>query len=196
MLPQTEAILVPPKKNALGQLFQSAFTMPELLKGGKIPSIDGLRAIAILWVIGGHIKHSLNNSSATFNALDIVFGVGQLGVKFFFVISGFLITTLLIKEKLRTSTIDLKKFYIRRFLRIFPVYYLYLAVILVLNFSCGMGISGTTFILAVLYLTNFNMSSYNWSLMHSWSLSVEEQYYLLWPTIFKLNATLATRLAI
>ncbi|HMC86217.1 MAG TPA: acyltransferase family protein, partial [Chitinophagaceae bacterium] len=120
----------------------------------------------------------------------------QLGVKLFFVISGFLITTLLIKEKIKTNTINLKKFYIRRFLRIFPVFYLFLIVIIVLNFVLHLAIPWYIFLTAALYLTNFFIYQTHWTMVHFWSLSVEEQYYLVWPALFKKNHNLALIIAV
>src|SRR2546421_12834986 len=83
------------------------------------PSLDGLRAISILAVIWYHVPE-----------LRPIWATGFLGVHLFFVISGFLITTLLLREKAATGSISLKKFYIRRTLRIFPAYYLTLGLFL------------------------------------------------------------------
>ncbi len=184
------------KATTITKLFNKDFETPACLSVNNIPSLDGLRAISILWVIGGHTKFSQNISTAGYQFLSLVFGGGQAGVKLFFVISGFLITTLLIKEKIKTQTINLTKFYIRRFLRIFPVFYLYLLVVFILNHYLHMGVENQFFIIAALYLTNFFMSSVSWPVMHSWSLAVEEQYYLLWPSIFKKNTKIATIVAI
>ena len=92
-------------------------------KPGRIPSLDGLRAISILLVIAAHFLHTVGISDLN---------VGALGVRVFFVISGFLISGLLISEIDKTSTIRLAKFYYRRTLRIFPPYYFFLGVMLLL----------------------------------------------------------------
>src|SRR5215831_19037330 len=84
-------------------------------------SLDGLRALAILGVIWHHSASALPGWPITAR--------GFLGVDLFFVISGFLIVTLLLRERRRTATISLRKFYVRRFLRIFPPYYGLLALV-------------------------------------------------------------------
>ena len=114
---------------------------------------------------------------------------GSLGVIIFFVLSGFLITTLCIKEKVITKDISLKNFYIRRLLRIFPVAYLFIIVIIILNYVFNLKISYINIIGTALYLMNF--SSYfrkyhhTYFTGHFWSLSVEEQFYLFFPFILK-----------
>ena len=107
-----------------------------------------------------------------------------MGVRIFFVISGFLITSLLLKEQHKTGGISLRKFYIRRALRIFPVFYLYLVVMLLVNQIMHLEINPWCFA-GALYLSNFSFFPTSWFTAHSWSLSVEEQYYLLWPVILR-----------
>lgn len=109
---------------------------------------------------------------------------GSLGVRIFFVISGFLITYLLIIEKQKKGKIDLFKFYIRRSLRIFPVFYFYLLVLFILKISGVLVIDGFSIVGALLYLENFKIAPFNWMTGHSWSLAVEEQFYLIWPGLF------------
>src|ERR1700733_6805159 len=92
----------------------------------RIPSLDGLRAISITLVILSHLvkwKHV---------SLEVLGNYGALGVHAFFVLSGFLITNLLLQECERTSTIRLGNFYVRRAYRIFPAAFLFLAVVVVL----------------------------------------------------------------
>ena len=111
--------------------------------------------------------------------------LGNYGVRIFFLISGFLITTLLLKEYDRTGHISLKNFYIRRSLRIFPAFYLYVATIVVLS-SLGMVVLYQGDLLHTLtYTMNYHMKR-SWYLNHIWSLSVEEQFYLLWPAVVLL----------
>ena len=148
---------------------------------GRIPSLDGLRAISILLVVVGHAI-----SPKAFPTLFTMFGhLGNYGVRIFFLISGFLITTLLLKEHDRTGHISLKNFYIRRSLRIFPAFYLYVATIVVLS-SLGMVVLYQGDLLHTLtYTMNYHMKR-SWYLNHIWSLSVEEQFYLLWPAVVLL----------
>ncbi len=108
---------------------------------------------------------------------------GFLGVDFFFVLSGFLITTLLLREEDRTGFISLSGFYIRRSLRILPVYFLVITLIALYY----IGLKSETQYLEhlpfyYLFLSNF-LTSHIPTLGPTWSLSVEEQYYLLWPLL-------------
>ena len=132
----------------------------------------------------------LNLTSVFF--YHIVFN-GELGVLIFFVLSGFLITTLCIKEKVITNNISLKNFYIRRALRIFPVAYLFILVLIVLNIVYKLHINYINILGAALYLMNFSsyFRKYNFAFQtaHYWSLSVEEQFYLIVPFILKKNFT-------
>src|SRR6267154_4420619 len=92
----------------------------------RLPSLDGLRAVAVLLVCAGHLagtRHFIS-SGAMAHAGD----VGNLGVRIFFVISGFLITHLLLVERGRAGSISLKAFYMRRALRILPAFYVFVGV--------------------------------------------------------------------
>lgn len=108
---------------------------------------------------------------------------GDLGVRIFFVISGFLITTLLLKELDGTGDISLRRFYFRRTLRIFPPFYFYLAVMLLIS---AFGLGRLTFrnaLPALTYTSNYwsAFDSAGFATSHTWSLSTEEQFYLVWP---------------
>ena len=121
---------------------------------------------------------------------------GSLGVQTFFVISGFLITHLLLKEFNASGTIDLKRFYFRRALRIFPPLYTYLAVGSAL--TCAGFFSGSfrAFIVAGTYASNY-LGGGSELLEHTWSLSLEEQFYLLWPAaLVYLGVRKNTRVAV
>src|ERR1700722_6799319 len=141
----------------------------------RIPSLDGLRAISITLVILSHLvkwKHV---------SLDVLGSYGTLGVNVFFVLSGFLITKLLLREYERTSTINLREFYIRRAFRIFPAAFVFLAVVIILYWH---QMTWYHVAAAVFYLANMDLSR-PWIFGHLWSLSVEEQFYLLWPFAVK-----------
>jgi peptidoglycan/LPS O-acetylase OafA/YrhL len=143
----------------------------------RIPSLDGLRTISVLCVVASHFLYT--------QGLDDRFNLGILGVKFFFVISGFLITGLLLKEFEKTSTVSLSKFYFRRTLRIFPPYYFYLFVIFLASFFGILNIRNESFLAPLTYTSNYiNVDS--WYLLHTWSLSVEEQFYLIYPFVLLL----------
>lgn len=140
-----------------------------------MPSLDGLRAISITLVVLSHLvkwKHV---------SLQVLGDYGALGVHVFFVLSGYLITNLLLREYRRSSTIDLRAFYIRRAFRIFPAAFAFLAVVTVLYWQQMRWYHVAT---AVLYAANMDISR-PWIFGHLWSLSIEEQFYLLWPFALK-----------
>jgi peptidoglycan/LPS O-acetylase OafA/YrhL len=143
-------------------------------------SLDGVRALAILSVILHHTTTGIKELPVT--------QTGFLGVDMFFVLSGFLICTLLLREQKRTGTIGLKGFYIRRSLRIFPAYYaLLIALTLLYTFvSKGTALSQNFFASLPYNLTYTS----NWIVMDGmirvlWSLATEEQFYLIWPAVQK-----------
>jgi peptidoglycan/LPS O-acetylase OafA/YrhL len=109
----------------------------------------------------------------------------EVGVTVFFVISGFLITYLLLVEKEKNGHISLKEFYIRRAFRILPVYFLYILATMVWSHFENLEISKNNLLHALTFTVNFD-GSRNWFLGHLWSLSVEEQFYLLWPVTLLL----------
>jgi peptidoglycan/LPS O-acetylase OafA/YrhL len=149
---------------------------------GRIPSLDGLRAVSILLVLYGHAV-----GTAGFPVTKRSFGLAEAGVRIFFIISGFLITLLLLKELDSTGRISLKGFYRRRILRIFPAFYAYWTVILVLVLAGSLAIPPRDFVYAATYTINYVIER-PWHLGHLWSLAVEEQFYALWPlTIFLLG---------
>ncbi|SHM51719.1 acyltransferase family protein [Mucilaginibacter sp. OK098] len=149
--------------------------IPQVFQAKYLSGLDGLRAISITFVV---LAHSLLGK-----AWDNYFP-GSIGVDIFFVISGFLITTLLLKEKIRNGKVSLKKFYVRRILRIFPVAYLYLFCLLILTYIFHLDTTLRMFLIAGLYLRNFPIQQGgNWQTAHFWSLAVEEQFYLLFPFI-------------
>ncbi len=158
------------------------------MSSSRIPSLDGLRALSISFVLLGHfaigagfpIDHSWWTDA-----------YAHYGVRIFFVISGFLITTLLIQEREKTGTISLKQFYIRRAYRILPAAYFYMVVVTIVFYS---SLPFKYLVTAYAYLTSYAVNS-PWILRHLWSLSVEEQFYLVWPVLMVLSLFLAPRLA-
>jgi peptidoglycan/LPS O-acetylase OafA/YrhL len=142
-------------------------------------SLDGLRAISILGVLWHH------SSGQTVLNWDIA-GRGFLGVDLFFIISGFLIVTLLLRERRRTGDLSLRRFYVRRFLRIFPAYYGTLAligIVVLVRHSSGTVALRHDLPYAIFYVSNLvPMVSL---LAITWSLSTEEQFYLIVPALEK-----------
>ena len=158
---------------------------------GRIPTLDGLRAVAIGFVLISHTARFGHSTTARIIEL-----FGELGVRVFFVLSGFLITTLLIREHGKTGRIDLRAFFVRRVFRIFPAFFTFLAVMGVLAVTDVLPIPGRDFVFAATYTMNF-VTPDPWYLGHAWSLAVEEQFYLLWPvTVVVVGIARAERVAI
>jgi peptidoglycan/LPS O-acetylase OafA/YrhL len=157
----------------------------------RIRSLDGLRALAIGLVIFSHVATVQGSPipDSFFSRIDL----GNLGVRVFFVISGFLITMLLVREKEQTGTIGLRNFYLRRTLRIFPPYYVFLGVCLAATAIGWIAMSPGDFLHSVLYISNYRwLSADTWlsyPLGHTWSLAIEEQFYLIWPAALVLLGT-------
>ena len=163
------------------------------MKSLKYPSINGLRGLSILFVICHHlqIQHGLFSHSSSLNWLNPFLEFiedGHLGVNIFFVISGFLITSLLLQEEVETTTISLKKFYIRRSLRILPAYFFLLFIYFILCSFNIIGISHSSWLTSLTFTKYFNWWL-DWFTSHLWSLSMEEQFYLLWPLVFMMGQT-------
>jgi peptidoglycan/LPS O-acetylase OafA/YrhL len=164
--------------------------IPQFLQGNYFTELAGLRGIAIILVLLYHL--GINHFLRRYNCWIL----GRLGVDIFFVLSGFLITTILLKEKVRTQHISLRKFYIRRALRIMPVAYLYLIVIIIINYIFHLNIGYKSFISGFLYLKNLPISGINDTFTeHFWSLSVEEQFYLFFPLLLVITINKTTLIA-
>ncbi len=148
----------------------------------RIPSLDGLRALSIGLVI---LSHLLGTRGFPFGprALGTLGDFGYLGVKVFFVISGYLITTLLIKEHDRTSTISLIGFYQRRAWRIFPAFYAFVGAMCLAWALGSLELKTNDVLCAMTYTMNYHYDR-SWELGHIWSLSIEEQFYFVWPFLF------------
>ncbi|WP_158544287.1 acyltransferase family protein [Pedobacter miscanthi] len=162
------------------------FATPDFLDKSYYPSLDGWRALAIIIVILGHAKLTFETTSDTYKFADKVI-YANLGVRIFFVLSGFLISSLLIKEFIKTGKINIKFFFIKRILRIFPVLYLYLFVIFILNIVLDLNLNYQHLIGPLLYVNNFSFFNGTWLTGHTWSLAVEEQFYLIWPFLFSFT---------
>lgn len=167
--------------------------------GVYFPGLNGLRFFAAMLVVFGHVEllkeyHGYSNIQSNL----AVYELGRMGVTFFFVLSGFLISYLLFAEKKTAGTISVRKFYIRRVLRIWPLYFLLvLLAFFVLPRIAFFNIPGLsadlpvyfryTFPLFVLFLPQLALSLYP-PVPYAeplWSIGVEEQFYLLWPVLVK-----------
>ena len=139
-----------------------------------IPVLDGLRGVAVLLVLWSHLEAV--TAHTPLRVVDYVLQPGYLGVDIFFVLSGFLITRILLSNRARQRPV--KNFLIRRFLRIFPIYYLTVLVV-------GLIHPGRYVWWCAVYLSNFYLpfNPKPVPLGHTWSLAVEEHFYLIWPWV-------------
>ena len=147
----------------------------------RLPCLDGLRCLSVLLVLISH-SEDVSHFPAALAAITKWFPPGTTGVQAFFVLSGFLITYLLLREKQKHGDVSLKLFYIRRALRILPAYVAFLIVIGIIAAFAPLEISGSSWFALIAYLVNF--MEVPKIADHVWSLSVEEQFYLLWPFLF------------
>jgi peptidoglycan/LPS O-acetylase OafA/YrhL len=151
----------------------------------RFPVLDGVRAIAILLVFTAHPAYE-----HFWPALH-----GPNGVTIFFVLSGFLITTLALREEARDGWLDLKGFYIRRICRIYPLYVVVLALYCVLILGLGMESARKTLFLDELPYYALGLPEHG-LFVHgviapfdgAWSLGIEEKFYLLWPVLLVATA--------
>lgn len=153
----------------------------------RFSGLDGLRALSVIAVVWQHTSGSIGPPFLQ---------KGYLGVDFFFAISGFLITSLLLRERDGVGEISLRKFYARRALRIFPLYYLtllaYIALIAATRMHGPAGPEGVEFFhhlpaFATYTFNWFSISGHQETFDFAWSLATEEQFYLLWPPLLVLT---------
>lgn len=152
----------------------------------RIASLDGLRAVSIVLVLFGHLAGT--RYFPVPYGLARLFDFGDLGVRVFFVISGFLITGLLLREVESTGRIDPLRFYFRRTFRIFPPYYAFLLAVAVMSVMGLLSLAPGDLFHALTYTSNYHPAR-SWNVGHTWSLGVEEQFYLLWPAVLILAGT-------
>ncbi|MFS8103246.1 acyltransferase [Lentzea alba] len=148
----------------------SSLTHADYLALRRFPALDGLRAIAAVMVVVFH-----------YGGPDWL--QGWAGVQMFFVLSGFLITTLMLREEHRTGRISLKEFYLRRGFRILPVYLVVLFVTVVASVVAGTFVSNGIGPALKYFLTFTNEFADRSPYDQSWSLGIEQKFYLVWPLV-------------
>ncbi len=156
----------------------SARPIPE----SRLPSIDGWRAVSIGLVVASHVSFTRGCPPGVAGVVSGLFD-GALGVRLFFAISGFLITWLLLGEARTTGGVSLSGFWLRRMARIFPVYFAFLLVVLLLQLAGRCSEAGSSWLGSLTFSRNF-IGRGDSVTIHLWSLAVEEQFYLLWPLAF------------
>ena len=167
------------------------FESPRARRLEQVPALDGLRGVAVLAVIALH-------TSAIWPPILRFSKGGHFGVDLFFVLSGFLITALLLRERNETGRIGVGRFWGRRAVRLLPALIALLAVHTLYLWSQGGDLAKqrTSVLSALFYLVNWRMV-WGWpannDLGHLWSLSIEEQFYLVWPLLLLLLLALRFR---
>lgn len=161
-------------------------TLGQLSRTNRIPGLDGIRAMAIAIVLIGHFAVRLRGNPIHTGLVFQLLGSGVVGVDLFFVLSGFLITTLLLEEYDRRDKIRIGLFYVRRAFRILPPFYAYLLVLAVLDQALAWHLPSLSLVRAGLFTFDYAFSPHPWVVAHTWSLAVEEQYYLAWPLLLYL----------
>lgn len=146
----------------------------------RLPGLDALRAFSIGWVVCFHLY--LQGTPFLDGWIRHLVAHGADGVMIFFVLSGFLITWLLLEEAEESGTVDLRRFYGRRILRILPPALAYLAFASIAALITEVSVSPIDWVSCVLFFRNLG-TGHRWT-GHFWSLSVEEQFYLAWPALF------------
>jgi len=157
------------------KIFTSTLQMNSIVKN-RIPSLDGLRAISVLLVIFSHAFHDIRNY------VDL----GNVGVRMFFIISSYLITGILYRDVI-SGNFSLKSFYFKRVMRTFPAFYFFIISIFIFLAFNGM-FDWKQLWRAPVYLENYHArgdwNEIQWFVGHSWSLAVEEQFYILISLLF------------
>jgi len=174
--------------------------------GGHIPALDGLRGVAIILVVVYHAARGLPYVGSREQVVQSLVNLGWVGVDLFFVLSGFLITGILLDAKGGSGYF--RTFYGRRVLRIFPLYLTYVAFVVWLAPALGLEPPRAAAQLRGeqawywSYMVNalvarWGWASAPWHTAHLWSLSVEEQFYLVWPAlVFALSRRNLIRTAV
>jgi peptidoglycan/LPS O-acetylase OafA/YrhL len=147
--------------------------------GVRIATLDGWRGVAILLVLLEHAGQYGRFKDRTH--------FGQFGVDIFFVLSGYIITTRLIRERDLSARIDLRSFYLRRAFRILPLVILYLSALCLVSRSLNLGgVHWQELVGSLFFFRNYQFAANPRGVYtaHFWSLSIEEQFYLVWPALF------------
>jgi peptidoglycan/LPS O-acetylase OafA/YrhL len=179
---------------------------PSLLRSStRIPYLDGLRAYSVFAVLMAHSGGRMHWIGQTWAfPLRLFFCCAGFGVKVFFVLSGFLITTLLLNELEARGRISIAGFYARRVARIFPAFYAYFFfILLVVVLGCHVVIDPGSILAAATYTWNYGFlwthptAAAGGTFGHLWTLALEEQFYLFWPAcLVLLGARKARKLAV
>ncbi len=156
---------------------------PKTEPNSRIPGLDGLRALSVLLVVVSHVLLSISpNELGRWEVLRPYLH-GGLGVLFFFVISGYVITRMLLREWQEFGSVSVAEFYKRRVIRLFPAAALFVVTTSVLSLGMGQEVSSRCLLTAFTFSEGV-FRQCDWNLAHLWSLTAEELFYLGWPFLF------------
>ena len=166
-----------------------------------LPELDTLRFFAFLGVFIAHIFGVLSGGASWPPGTErSLASMGIYGVDLFFALSAFLLTRLFFKEREATGGIDVRSFYVRRILRIWPLYFFFIAFVLCLGrfFFTALALPPLYLLMLLLFLGNFSLPNLPvppFAVALLWTISVEEQFYLVWPQIIRRTSLRGTRVA-
>jgi len=155
--------------------------LPPPSSPSRLVALDALRALAVLLVIGRHLRipYSLSASSPTRILADTWQRGGWIGVDLFFVLSGFLVSGLLFREHQQYGKVSLGRFFVRRGLKIYPAFYVFLLSTVALRLAWGRHLETSQILAELFFVQNYVHGVWN----HTWSLAVEEHFYILLPLL-------------
>lgn len=154
-----------------------------IMQARQLKGLDGIRAIAIAMVLGTHLIHTRGFPEAKW--LHQLLSPGAEGVTIFFVLSGFLITWLLLEEEKRSGTICLRRFFVRRAFRILPAAFFFLAFLTLVGPRIGTKVTDRQLVASALFFRNLVSNAKGVvEDSHFWTLAIEEQFYVVWPLVF------------
>ncbi len=151
----------------------------------RIESLDFLRGLAILFTIQGHWIGYSDHPGEWIRLLSRFIPNGYFGVRLFFLVSGYIITLIFLREIQKKNIIDVSFFFVKRALRILPVYVLYLMALFGLNDILNLQLTSNDFLYPSLFLVCFS-HNLDWVVTHFWSLNVEEWFYIFFPFSIQL----------
>ena len=155
---------------------------------GRIRELDGWRGVSILLVVLHHALYFAFPAAmgGSTRVRHLIIFSGELGVRIFFVISGFVITRLLILEEQKYGSISMRGFYLRRLFRILPVFYCFVLAVSIFSWLGWTPVTRLEQLAAALFFHDWQFYFADWFLGHSWSLAVEEQFYIAFPLFWLL----------
>jgi peptidoglycan/LPS O-acetylase OafA/YrhL len=160
-----------------------------------LPTLDGWRALAISLVIVAHyIASAVDRFSIPWSSHAFTDRIGVFGVDIFFAISGFLITSRLLRAEAKTGSIDIATFYRRRFFRLFPAAFVFLITCAILGALSLIPMSPARWTSVFLLFANYSTATNYYNVAHFWSLAVEEHFYLFWPLALVLIKSARSRI--